>query len=337
MGVSLKSIADDLNLSKATVSWILSGKGEERGFSAATIRRVREYAEQIGYTPNLLARSLSVGCTKTIGLIIPSISDKFYSQMASAVEGAVSGNGYTLVLGSSEGEEKKERNLIQSLCSQQVDGLIIAPTNKSDRAISALLRTGYPFVLIDRFVPKLKSNYVIVNNEESSCSLVKRLCEAGCRRIAIVTTDMHLFVMGKRVAGYVRAISESGLTVDKGLCLEIDRDSYVEDVKRKLKVFLDEHPDVDGFFFTTHYLAEEVMSYFLNSGIDYRNRYRFVCIHSTRTLEILCPEMLCAMMPIDEMGRTAVGILIDNISSKESFEFREMVLENELRPAAAGR
>ena len=71
---SIKDIAAELHLSKATISWILSGQGEAKGFSKATIKRVKEYAESVNYRPNLLARSLSKGASNTIGLIIPFIN-----------------------------------------------------------------------------------------------------------------------------------------------------------------------------------------------------------------------------------------------------------------------
>ncbi len=330
MGISLKSIADDLSLSKATVSWILSGKGEEKGFSAATIKQVTDYARKVGYTPNLIARSLSMGYTKTIGLIIPSISDTFYSQMAQSVEASVSSYGYVLILGSSEGDETKEQQLIRSLRSQQVAGLIIAPTNKSDKAISMMLHDNFPFVLIDRYIPELRSNYVIVDNENSSYSLVRHLYSSGCRRVAVITTDMHLYVMGKRISGYRKAVLDSGLPLEDRLCVEIDRNTYIEDVKDKMNRLLDEVPDVDGFFFTTHYLAEEVMRYFIMHGTDYRHKFRFACIHSTRALDILSPEMARAMMPITDMGRKSVDILIENISSRDDFDQKELILDNTL-------
>ncbi len=78
MSVSLKDIAQTLNLSKTAVSWILSGKGKERRFSQETIDRVLKYAKEINYQPNLLARSLSLGYTDTIGLIIPALGDTFF-------------------------------------------------------------------------------------------------------------------------------------------------------------------------------------------------------------------------------------------------------------------
>ncbi|MDR1632161.1 MAG: LacI family DNA-binding transcriptional regulator, partial [Dysgonamonadaceae bacterium] len=84
MNISLKDIADQLHLSKTTVSWVLSGKGNEKGISMPTQEKIFEYAKKTNYQPNLLARSLNTGKTGVIGLILPDI-DSFYSEIAKEV------------------------------------------------------------------------------------------------------------------------------------------------------------------------------------------------------------------------------------------------------------
>lgn len=157
MKVSLKNIAEALNLSKATVSWILSGQGEAKGFSEATIKRVKDYAESVNYRPNLLARSLSLGTSNTIGLIIPFLGDTFYAQLASAIELEAARNKYALIVCSSEGDGDKEFELIRTLKAKQVDGVIIAPTKVSKKGIDLLSEETFPYVLVDRYYPNLPS------------------------------------------------------------------------------------------------------------------------------------------------------------------------------------
>ncbi len=328
MAVSLKSIAEELGLSIATVSWILSGQGEERGFSAATIKLVKSYAKKVGYRPNLLARSLSKGHTKTLGLIIPSISDPFYSQMAKGVEEKAAESGYVMILVSSEGDEKKERRLIQTLLEQQVAGLIIAPTNKSDNVIRQLLKEKYPFVLVDRYIPELVSNYVIFDNEDSSYDLVTHLYSKGSRKVALITTDTHLFIMGMRRDGYRRAVVDSGNVCIDDLVVEVNRDSYQEDIISKLDVLFSREPDIDGLFFTTHYLAEEAIRYFITKGIDYHNRFRMASMHITKALEMLAPEMSYADIHVERIGGMSVEILLRNIQEKDNFVTEGVILSN---------
>ncbi len=327
MGVLLKDVAKSLNLSKATVSWILSGQGKAKGFSDTTIALVQERAKEMGYSPNLLARSLSVGSTRTLGLIIPAIDDTFYSQMAEAVEKRAHTCGYTLIISTSERDGKKEQQLIETLRAQQVDGLIIAPAKGELSAIRAMLRSNYPFVFIDRYYPMLRSNYVIVNNEQSSYDLVSRLIDKGSRKIALMTTDTHLMVMNMRIRGYCKALAKAGIKTDNSLFVSVNRADYSKDIITKLDELLQQHPDVDGFFFSTHYLALETMRYFIKNNIDYHRRFNMACFHTTTALDILAPEMIVSLMPIEQMGASAVDILMENIKQKDSFKFQEIVLQ----------
>ena len=205
MKVSLKDIAQALNLSKATISWILSGQGEAKGFSEATIKRVKEYADSVNYRPNQVARSLSLGTSKTLGLIIPFIGDTFYAQLAQAVETEAARNNYALFVCSSEGDGDKEYKLIQMLKSKQVDGIIVAPTKVSRKGIDLLTKDSLPFVLVDRYYPNVPTNYVIVNNSQSCYDLVYHIGKKGAKNIALLTTDVHLYVMKQRIEGYRKA------------------------------------------------------------------------------------------------------------------------------------
>lgn len=330
MSISIQSIARDLGLSKATVSNILAGRGEEKGFSASTIETVQNYASSVGYVPNLLARSLSTGKSKTVGLIIPAIGDTFYSQMIQAIEKPLSEAGYSLLVASSEGDSQKETKIIQLMRSKKVDGLIIAPSKIASPDIGDMLRTRFPFVLIDRYYPDLDTNYVIVDNENSSCSLVQCLMKQGARKIAILTTDTHLFVMKRRMSGYLRALTEAGIDIDESLCLSINRSDYQSDTPRKLKALLKTHPDVDGFFLATHYLALESVRFFISRGIDYNNRFQMGCFHTTNALDVLAPKMLFSIMPIGDMGAIAVSVLLGNINAKEPFKTTHLILRNTL-------
>lgn len=331
MKVSIKDIAQALNLSKATVSWILSGQGEAKGFSEATIKRVKEYAESVNYRPNLLARSLSLGTTNTIGLIIPFIGDTFYAQLVQAIESEAARNKYVLIVCSSEGDGEKEYELIRMLRSKQVDGIVIAPTKVSRKGVNLLLKDALPFVLVDRYFPNLDTNYVIVNNCQCCYDLTYHLIKKGSRRIAVITTDIHLYVMKQRLDGYRKALKDLNVSNDLGLEVFVDRISYKTDLVERLDCLFEEVPDVDGFFFSTHYLALEAIRYFINHKIDYHTRFNMGCFHDTAALDILSPEMSITRMPIEEMGVQAIQTLLENIRDK-NFAHKGIVLDNKFLP-----
>jgi len=329
MGKSLKDIAEALNMSKATVSWVLSGKGKARGFNEDTIKLVQEYAVKIGYRPNLLARSLSVGASNTLGLIIPFIGDTFYAQLAQAIEGEAERSNYLVTICSSEGSSAKEIELIKTLRSKQVDGLIIAPTKDSAPEIEQLKADRFPFVLIDRYFPQIDSNYIVVNNESSSYEVVSELAKRGSKKIALLTSDTQLFVMGLRLNGYQQALKETNTAPNEELIVKINRSDYKNDIFGKLDNLFENHPDVDGIYFTTHYLALESIRYFITRNIDYKHRFRLGCFHEMEALEVLAPEMLISRMPIGDIGKYAVEILLGCVNDKNR-EPKGLVLENSL-------
>ena len=329
MKVSLKDIAQALNLSKATISWILSGQGEAKGFNEATIKRVKEYAESINYRPNQVARSLSLGTSNTLGLFIPFIGDTLYAQLAQSIETEAERHNYALFVCSSEGDGDKEYKLIQMLKSKQVDGIIVAPTKTSRKGIDLLTQETLPFVLVDRYYPNIPTNYVIVNNCQSCYDLVYHIGKKGAKKIALLTTDVHLYVMKQRIEGYRKALKDLNLPNELSLEIFVERQNYKVDIIDKLDCLFSEQPDVTGFFFSTHYLALESIRYFIERNIDYRNRFQMGCFHETASLDILAPEMSIAKMPIQEMGVESVKILLENIQHKTT-ENRSVILENEI-------
>ena len=142
MGASLKDIACKLNLSKTTVSWVLSGQGDKKGISAETQSRVLACARSLAYEPNLLARSLNTGVSKTIGLILPSISDTFFAHIADRIESEAEREGYSLMIAGSNSETERENALIRLFRSKKVDGIIIARPTLRDARSAALRRAA---------------------------------------------------------------------------------------------------------------------------------------------------------------------------------------------------
>ncbi|MCI1648047.1 MAG: LacI family transcriptional regulator [Bacteroides sp.] len=317
MKVSLKTIAEYLNVSVATVSWVLSGLGDEKKISLSTQERVLACAKEMDYRPNMLARALNSGRSNTVGLIIPSIADSFYSGVAKAIERTLDNLKYSLMICSSESDGKREERMINMLKSYQVDGIIIAPTKKTKDEIQKLIDEDYPVVFFDRFFSDLTTNYVIINNEESSFSLVEHLILKGARKIAILTTNPHLLTLNFRMDGYINALKKYDIEVNDNLIKIIDIHNYEEKLPGALDEIFEKEPDVDGFFFTTHILAMEAFKYFMNHNIDY-NKFELASIHEESLFPLIAPQINVALMPIPDIGKKVVEILLKQINLKES-------------------
>ena len=317
MRTSLKDIAQKLHVSKTTVSWVLSGKGYEKGISPSTQEKIRTCAKEMNYHPNLLARSLNTGLSGTIGLILPDISDSFYSQMAKEIEIEVEKQGYSLMITSSGSEKEREERMIDLFRARQVDGIIIAPTKYSPTKIIQMKDEGYPFVTFDRYFPELKIPYVIIDNEESSYQLVNHLIQKGNQKIAIITTNSYLKTMSMRYDGYKRALENYQIPIETNLYGEVSFKNYQNNIVEVLERIIREVPDVNGFFFTTHILALEAFQYFHEKGIPFNQKYGLACIHDIPTFRVLAPQIHTARMPVEEMSQKLVNILTSQIKQKQ--------------------
>lgn len=247
MGASLKDIACKLNLSKTTVSWVLSGQGDKKGISAKTQSRVLACARSLAYEPNLLARSLNTGVSKTIGLILPSISDTFFAHIADRIESEAEKEGYSLMIAGSNSETERENALIRLFRSKKVDGIIIAPADASGREVDRLAESGCPVVLFDRCLAKTDAGCVVIDNEADSHALVRHLTARGFRKIAIITTFPHLPTMELRHRGYLRALAEAGLPADPRLYGEVAYAGYRQHVCDTLDRILARFPTPTPF------------------------------------------------------------------------------------------
>ncbi len=315
MGVSLKDIALTLKLSTTTVSWVLAGKGDEKNISRPTQKRILECSRKMGYQPNLIARSLNLGVSKTLGLILPSINDRFYSQIAEEIELEAEKFGYTLMFCSSGSELDRETRMIDMLRAKQVDGIILAPTKLSPLSVQAMLDDDFPFVLFDRYFADIDTNYVVMDNEECSYKLIDHLLDKGARNIAAITTNPHLLILQQRYQGYCRAYREHGLEPDPGLKWTALFANFENNTVAVMDEIFRTRPDVDAFFFISHILAVEALIYMTQRGID-PGRFQMACIHEVSAFRALAPKINTARIPVEAMGRETVHILLDNIRSK---------------------
>ena len=316
MGITLKKIAEDLNISKTTVSFVLSGVGAKKGISEATQQRIIEYAKSHQYEPNLLAKSLYRGVSDTIGLIVPSISDMFYSQLAQEIELEAKKHGYMIIICTSERDAKQEVKMIRMLKAKQVDGLIMAPTEHCKTELNHLLDEKFPFVLIDRYFPDFDSNYVVLDDFAATRTLINNMIRQGRRNIALVTTDSNVSAIYLRTEAYLKVTSQEKLEYNPALCCVVRRNDYADDIVNVLDSLFAAVPDVDGFYFTAHYPALETIKYMIKRKLDMK-RFSMSCIHYNPVFDALAPGMEIARIPVEKIGACSMGILLKNIKSKE--------------------
>ena len=313
--ISISLLAKQLNVSPSLVSLVLNGRGNEMGISSQTQARVHDLTRELNYRPNRMARGLRLRKSDTIGLILPNISDTFFTRIANSVEASLGKRGYTVLFCNSLDNGDRERERVSQFLDQGVDGLIVVPTLKKTDWIEELIRNDFPFVLVDRHVPLLDSNFVVFENFEGSLGAVNCLLEQGCLRIAQLTLESTLSVMEERSRGYHEALRRFGCPAESDLTFEIDTHEIEKGVRTVLVRLFQERQDVDGLFTHNNVLAEAVLEMSIDLGLQIPRDFKLVSFGDQKLFKVCSPPVSCVRVPVDRMAEKAVEILINEIES----------------------
>ncbi len=321
----LKDIAQNLGLSKTTVSLVLNNKGDENKISANTQKKVFDFAKMHNYKPNQLARGLSRGKTETIGLIIPNISDTFYAKIASHIEKKAKEFGYTVVFSSSNENAIDEEKLIQAMLNRQVDGLIIASTQQNQKDIELLKQMNFPFVLIDRHYPEIETNCVIVDNYDGVKKATQHLLHLGRRKIGFISLKSELEALKQRLNGYKDALLEKEIT--SNFVKELSSNNYKIEMKEAIGELIRFPNSVDSIVFSTHYLTALGLRELKNYGIKVPHEVAIVSFDELSAFDLVDPPITSLIQPVNKIGDFAVEILLDTIENRNSSVHKKKVLK----------
>src|ERR1700761_4139851 len=246
--LSIVDIANKLNISKTTVSFILNGRAKEKRISEELVERVTKFVEEVGYKPNSLAKSLRTGKSNIIGLMVENISDHFFANIARYIEDRAYKNGYKIIYCSTDNDAAKTRELIAMFRDRHVDGYIIAPPVGVEDDIAGLIKDVLPVVLFDRYYPNVDSSYVVTDNLRATYNATKYFVDQGYKNIAFITFASHQTQMQARLDGYNKALKESGLQPH---VKEVVFNQEAKEITKPIAEFLKDKPFAARLFGTT--------------------------------------------------------------------------------------
>lgn len=225
MAATIKDIARITGFSPATVSLVLNHK--EHRIPQKTRDTILQAAKEINYRPNRMAASLVTKRSRTIGLILPDITNSFFADIAAAAETECAKADYSLMLCSTNDVPEQDVRYVNLLLERGVDGVLFAmavnsQTNCADECLNLLKEAATPVVLIDREWNIDSMVNVTSDNEEGGYIACRHLMELGHAAIGCITGPMGTQSAQKRLYGYIRALQEAGRPFDPKLVLEGD-------------------------------------------------------------------------------------------------------------------
>ncbi|RZS96348.1 LacI family DNA-binding transcriptional regulator [Cecembia calidifontis] len=325
---SIKDIAEALGISITTVSFILNGKGREKRISDEMTKKVQDYIKKIGYKPSHIAQSLRLGKSKVIVLMVEDISNQFFASIARLIEEKSYKNGYKIIYCSTDNDTDKAKELIGTFKVRNVDGFIITPTPGLENVVKELLEEGVAVVLFDRWMPEVDCSYVIVENKTSAEEATRHLMDQGCRNLGFVTVDSNQTQMMDRLAGFQEALK--GSKVHSSI-LKVKFHTIAEQyASQRILEFLTSHPELDGVFFSTNYLAFEGLQALIKLGKKIPQQIKVVSFDDHYFFNLFQPPISAIEQPIEEIAESLMESMLKQLEGTGQNENQKIVLSNKL-------
>lgn len=316
--ITMRDVAVRSGVSISTVSRVITGAVP---VDPATADRVREVIAELGYRPNLLARSLRRQETRTIGLVVPDNSNPFFAEVARAIEDAGFADGYNVVLCNSDLSAVKQASYIDALLAKRVDGLILAssgliPADDGHDAVERILAAGVPCVVVDRDLGEMPVDQVQVNNIHGGYLAGQHLLALGHRRIACLVGPSDVTPSAGRFEGFRRALAEAGVAIEPSLLARGDGrpDGGVAAVRQ----FLEQGMPATAIFAFNDQMATGAVGALQRAGFHVPRDVSVIGFDDVPLASAIYPALTTVAQPTAEMGALGVQLLLERIARRDA-------------------
>lgn len=311
---TIVEVAKRARVSIATVSNVIRGT---KPVSAVLKARVESAIRELDYYPNEIARSLKVKQTRILGIVLPDITNPFFPEVIRGAEDSAYDRGYFLVTANTDEQIGRERRVVAALRSYRVDGILLASAPGNDtRHIEGTIASGLPVVFIDRPVPGVQSDAVLLDNVRGGQECVRHLIQMGHRRIAIITGKLGAQIARERLLGYQKALEEADIAVDRTLILE--GDFRGESGYRLGKQLVQSKTKVTAVFICNGVMALGFLKALEETGTQCPKDIALATFDDLTLDRSFHPHLTAVIQPSYEMGARAATILMDRIEGKQT-------------------
>ena len=307
MKVTIKDIAEQANVSTATVSKVLNKN--DLSISKATRERVLKVVKRNNYIPNAMAKGLKSRRSNMIGFILPDITNPFFPELARGIEDKAKEYNFGVVFCNTDDDPDREGESFRCLGSQMIDGIIFASSQEESSYDNALLRS-VPVVMVDRGVTIADGNVgkVSIDSRSASAAATQLLVGSGCRRVAYISAKCN--TANQRYLGYLGALEKSGIKVDESL---IYLGEYDVETGLRGTQWLLEQGSFDGIVCGNDLIAAGAMTVLGRNGLSVPGDVKVIGFDNIYLSQHLNHPLTTVEQPTYEIGRTAAEMLLENI------------------------
>lgn len=325
--ITIKDIANELGISKSTVSRALSG--DSSNVKAETMQLITETARRMGYHRNEMAVSLRKQSSHNIGIIIPEIVTSFYMTFISHVQAILREHGYNVLIAASNESYVQERENIDMMERCMVDGLLISVCDKDRNAdiYRRIMSHGTPMVFFDRTVESIEASQVRLDDYIMSFFMVEQLIRSGCRQIVHIPGPSRIRNGYERLRGYRDALEKFHIAYNPDLVLPPALSA--EEGSQVMSNFLAKNIAFDAVFGFTETALLGAKNLMQKRGLHIPEDVCVCCMAGTTLCTLVHPTITAVEQPVEQMAAEACRLLMAKISDSDK-QVEDVVLRGEI-------
>lgn len=325
--VTIIDVAEKAGVSISTASRALTGHSD---VSSATRKKVLKISEELNYRPSMLAQSLVLGKTSTIGLLVSDISNPFYPALAKSIENASNSYGYIVFLCNTHDNPERSQKYLDRLLAQGVDGIIHASVGEDEAFLERALNAGVPVVVTNRRPRLIKDIDVVVsNNVLGAEAIVTHLLSLGHKVIGHLTGPSYASLSEDRLAGYRQALEKWNVPYNPDIVLPVEftREGGAEGIIKLLQ----KDPRPTAVFAINDVVALGALEALHDLGINVPQGLSVVGFDDIEPSKSHIAQLSTVAQNLQKMGQIAVSRLLDAITNPETHQPETILLETQLQ------
>lgn len=305
---TIKDVAEKANVSVTTVSRVLNNRGY---ISQATREKVFRIMEEMNYQPNEIARSLMRKRSMMLGMIIPTIAHPFFGEMAYYMENYAASLGYKTLICNSRMNQLKEKEYIDMLKSNRVDGIIMGSHTLD---VHEYIHLQQPIVTLDRRIANIP--YVSSDNYQGGVLAAELLIRKGCRKIAHICGNLSLDLLSNlRSEAFLELLRQHEI---EPIVIELGTDVFESaDYERIIGQLFADHPDLDGLFASSDIIAAHVIKVCSSLGIRIPDQLKLIGYDDIQFASLANPGLTTIRQPLEKMSLLAVDLIHQLVSGEK--------------------
>ncbi|MDN6257763.1 MAG: catabolite control protein A [Tetragenococcus halophilus] len=321
--ITIYDVAREANVSMATVSRVVNGNPNVK---PATRKKVLDVIDRLDYRPNAVARGLASKKTTTIGVIIPDVSNMFFSSLARGIDDIATMYKYNIILANSDGDSNKEVQVLNNLLAKQVDGIIFMGHRITEEVRGEFSRSKTPVVLAGSIDPDEQVGSVNIDYTKATKEAVSLLAKNGHEKIAFVSGALIDAINGQnRLNGYKEGLKENNLEYNEGMIFEAPYE-FKEGLALVDRIL---NSGATAAYVTDDELAIGVLDGLYDAGVKVPEDFEIITSNNTLLTDVARPRLSSVTQPLYDIGAVATRLLT-KLMNKEEIEQRTIVLPSSI-------